>query len=690
MKILHHTCFFSIFFLSVPPVIGQIPQNPDWTDEGEQNSQRYGEQVTMKGDYNGDGYQDLAVGAPKTDSGQTNSGRVYLYLGSDTGLTDTPSWTASSDSGDAFFGGDLSYAGDVDNDGYDDLIVGASEMDSGLTDRGAAFLFRGDSTGLEDTASWIAYGEQAYAFFGRSVSNAGDVNGDGFDDVIVGAYEQDSAKSDAGRAYAFHGSSNGLSNTADWVEGVHEANAWFGRSVSNAGDVNGDGYDDVIVGAPKKGYGTDNYGRIYVYHGDSTGLPQNSDFWCTPPVFSDGKFGRVVTSGGDIDGDGYDDIVVGSDAGGTGGGYAGGEAWAFHGSSTGIQYVNPQEWNYDDTDSYLRFADDLINAGDVNGDGYPDLIVGATGYNSDRGKLFLFTGSDTGYVSTPSSTYAGGQIQTWFGTGLGVGDVDADGSPDLAVGANEYDGAYTDGGKAFVFMNACAANAPSISTTPAAPCKGDSVIMDAGSGYKSYAWSTGDSAQTDTVLLSDTAQYQVKTIGDSGCESKAMIPLTVIDPGFNSIDSSYCLSDDPVSLNGDPSGGSFSGPGVNASSFDPNDAGTGSHTLNYSYTDADGCAESADTTITVKECATGILSHQSEASLELYPNPSAGPITIQHPTGQKWTVEVRDLQGRTLDRFSLKGGKDRSNIGMGELAKGLYTIRFLGNGKERSLKLMIR
>ncbi|MFB6257527.1 MAG: FG-GAP-like repeat-containing protein [Flavobacteriales bacterium] len=670
----------------------QLPQNPDWTEEAEEDTQLYGEQMSLRGDYNDDGYKDLAVGAPKDDSGLSDRGKAFLYLGSDTGLADTAVWTAHGVSDVDYFGGDLSYAGDVNNDGFDDLIVSAPDSDSGMTDRGSAFLFRGDPSGLEDTASSVFYGEQDHAYFGWSVSNAGDVNDDGFDDVIIGAYEQDSSYSDAGRAYLFRGSSSGLSDTAVWVEGVHEANAWFGASVSYAGDLNGDGFDDVVVGCPKKGNATDNFGRAYFYYGSASGLPDTSSYWLTPPIASDGQAGRIVTAAGDIDNDGIDDVVIGSDAGGAGGYYAAGEAWAFHGSPSGIQYVNPQKWNFYPDDNYMRFADDLVNAGDVNGDGYDDLLVGAPEHSSSKGKIYLFTGSDTGYAAQPTSTYEGDQIQSYFGTSVGAGDVTGNGDPDLSVGANRYNVGYPDGGKAFLFLGKCASKAATINASPSSPCMGDSVLLDAGSGYISYAWSTGDSSQTTGVELNDTSTYSIQTVGDSGCVTNSdtlLVPNPLPNPVFTGLDTSFCADDSVVQLNGDPSGGSFSGPGVSSGSFDPQAAGIGSHTLSYSYTDSNGCTGSVDTTVKVVDCATSLARSEGFSGLKLRPNPTKGWVVLEHSPRQELRITIRDLQGKRIDRYELSKHRSRARIDLRELSKGVYYIH-VRSGKRKSVRKLIK
>jgi hypothetical protein len=166
-----------------------------------------------------------------------------VYFGSATGLSRTPNWTAESDQDVAQFGYAVATAGDVNGDGYDDVIVGAFYYVDGEDREGAAFVYYGSATGLSTSPNWTAEGNQAVALFGHSVGTAGDVNGDGYDDVIVGAW----GFAPGGQAYAFYGSATGLS-APNWTGDGEQGGAEFGWSVGTAGDVNGDGYDDVIVG----------------------------------------------------------------------------------------------------------------------------------------------------------------------------------------------------------------------------------------------------------------------------------------------------------------------------------------------------------------------------------------------------------------------------------------------------------
>ena len=175
-------------------------------------------------------------------------------------LATNPNWTAESNQGGARFGHSVATAGDVNGDHYSDVIVGAPEYDNGQGDEGRAYVYHGSAAGLSLTANWTAECNHGGARFGHSVATAGDVNGDGYSDVIVGA---DGYGTDDGKAYVYYGFATGLSSTEGWTAVGHGGSS-LGHSVATAGDVNWDGYSDVIVGAP-------NEGRAYVYRGQGGG-----------------------------------------------------------------------------------------------------------------------------------------------------------------------------------------------------------------------------------------------------------------------------------------------------------------------------------------------------------------------------------------------------------------------------------
>jgi hypothetical protein len=192
-----------------------------------------------------------------------------VYHGSAAGLSVTADWTAVSDRPSALYGISADTAGDVNGDGYSDLIVGASSYTNGESREGRAFLYQGSASGLSATADWTAESNQVDAKFGHFAGMAGDVNGDGYSDIIVGATSYDNGESDEGRAFVYHGSTAGLNSTAAWTAESDQAAAFFGWSVGTAGDVNGDGYSDIIVGAVSYDNGESDEGRAFVYHGSA-------------------------------------------------------------------------------------------------------------------------------------------------------------------------------------------------------------------------------------------------------------------------------------------------------------------------------------------------------------------------------------------------------------------------------------
>ncbi|WP_168210865.1 Ig-like domain-containing protein [Persicimonas caeni] len=432
-----------------PVVVDPLLTTHSWSAEPNQAGALLGSSVSSAGDVNGDGLDDVIIGAPSYDNGQNNEGAAFVYHGSANGLSSTAAWVAESDQGGARFGNSVSGAGDVNGDGFDDVIVGAYFYDNGQSSEGRAFVYHGSTAGLAATPAWTSESDWSMARFGESVGGAGDVNGDGFDDIIVGApyYGNDNE----GRAFVYHGSAGGLSTSADWTADGLFNNTFFGSSVSSAGDVNGDGEDDVIIGGPGYTLGEDDEGSAFVYLGSPSGLATSS-YWNVELDKVDAQFGNAVSSAGDVNGDGYDDIIVGAHT------YSNGEtregrAYVFHGSALGLQ--GTEAWRAELNMADARFGSAVSSAGDLDGDGYDDVIVGARWYSSgesNEGGAFVYHGSANGLSTSAGWTAESNQPNAYFGSSVGsAGDVNNDGVDDIIVGASHYDNGESGEGSAFVY-----------------------------------------------------------------------------------------------------------------------------------------------------------------------------------------------------------------------------------------------
>ena len=178
--------------------------------------------------------------------------------------------------------------GDLNEDGYDDFIVSAPTLNYfNYPDYGGAWVFYGSESGPASNPDWQAVGERQYSLFGSSVAGAGDVNGDGYLDVIIGARGYDSEfVADIGAAYIYYGSESGLATTPGWKVVSDQAYSGFGISVAGLGDVNQDGYADVAVGAPKYSAGESKEGAVFEFWNTASGTASSMNIFCSSSSFS--------------------------------------------------------------------------------------------------------------------------------------------------------------------------------------------------------------------------------------------------------------------------------------------------------------------------------------------------------------------------------------------------------------------
>jgi hypothetical protein len=417
----------------------------DWKETGENNYDYFGTVVASAGDVDGDGYADVLVGAPAY-VGTGNRGKAYLFHGSADGIATFPAWTDLGDFEGVKFGYALAGAGDINGDGFGDVIVGAPTFTLSNS-TGKVYLFYGSASGLSASPDWSATGQAVGDFFGGAVASAGDVNGDGYADLVVGASE---ASSGAGAAYIYHGGPTGPASTADWTFTEESAGAWFGAALAGAGDINGDGYGDLIVGAPRFDNGALlTAGKTYLFTGSASGLG-GSAAWTMTSLSAEKYWGNSVAAAGDVNGDGYGDVVIGAPgltSGDTG------FAQIFHGGPGGLP--STPSWTGMGENTEDRFGASVAGVGDVNGDGYADVMVGAYGYDDDTnngaGKAYLYLGSAIGLPLWPDWGVTGEAQGDGLGAWVaGAGDVNGDGFSDVLGGAKYYGGSNQ--GAAYAFL----------------------------------------------------------------------------------------------------------------------------------------------------------------------------------------------------------------------------------------------
>ena len=429
---------------------------------------QFGFSVRSAGDLNGDGYSDVVVGAPEFSQGQLNEGAVFLYYGGPNGISTTPNVVLEMDQPDSDFGWSVGHAGDVNGDGFSDLIVGAQTWDVSPSDvdMGAAFLYYGSATGIGTTPDLVLgpeAGSVAPQYFGYCVTGAGDLNADGFSEVAIGSNLARYGQFNEGAVWVYPGSVSGLNATARYRLERNQAAAQFGLSVAPAGDINGDGFDDLVVGSHRFDLACANPcddGAVFIYHGQAGAnfLGPRSVLNGTPVLtFNTAgistQTGWAVAGAGDVNGDGYSDVVIGDWRDNIGAQAQEGVAFVYHGSAIGLSTVPATIIQNNQAGSWLGRS--VSSAGDINGDGYADVVVGAVLYNagiSAQGAAYIHLGGPGGISATPFLLIAGGVAGTGLGESVAVaGDVNGDGYSDLILGGPSRNFAWIVHGGTYLF-----------------------------------------------------------------------------------------------------------------------------------------------------------------------------------------------------------------------------------------------
>ena len=435
--------FAALAYVLLSPLQAQSTPPADVTITGESAGNDFGWRAAPAGDVNGDGVEDLIVGAPSYDGIAGFAGRAYLFYGPFTGdinAADADAIISAEAFGDNL-GFSVASAGDVNNDGFDDIIVGARSNDANGIQSGRVYLFYGPISGLlADTDADAIISGAAFDEVGRSVAGVGDLNGDGFDDILIGT--DIAGGSFQGQAFLFNGPLSGErdASSADAIITGSFPNESFGAWVASAGDVNNDGVQDIIVGAPRFPLNGADTGRAYIFYGPVAGsmIATNADVIIFGEQINDG-FGGSVASAGDVNGDGVDDIIVGADQlfnEGTG------KAYVFYGPLAGsIQAGNANAILIGEVAQDL-FGVSVSGTGDFNGDGFDDVIVGAWdngGGGVRSGRAYAFFGPLTGTIAAADADFiVTGQASDQLGLSVAGMDLNGDGLGDLIVGAPQF------------------------------------------------------------------------------------------------------------------------------------------------------------------------------------------------------------------------------------------------------------
>ena len=416
-------------------------------------------------DVTGDGLDDLLIGADREDAGGAGAGAVYVVSGLISADTDLGSLGGPKLVGEALgdhAGISVASPGDVDGDGFADILLGAYDADAGGVAAGVAYLVSGPVSGVLPLADAQArmIGEQAGDLAGFTVAAPGDFDGDGRMDVLVSAYQEDTGGAQAGAVYLFEGPVSGNLRlwTADLKVTGESAGDQAGWSISPAGDTDGDGLADALIGVPYEHASGVYRGAAYVVAGGRSGTfgLDEADAKRTGITAGD-QAGFAVGGGADVDGDGYADILVGApeeDAGGSGAG----AAYLVMGPLSGASSLRTAHTTFVGENNDDMAGSDVAFVGDLDGDGRSDIAIGARlddVAGSDAGAVYLVLdpGAGTVDLADASAKLLGENSGDWVGSAVSAaGDLDGDGAADLVVGVPYDDSHAADAGAVWVLL----------------------------------------------------------------------------------------------------------------------------------------------------------------------------------------------------------------------------------------------
>lgn len=429
---------------------------------GEAASDNAGAAVADAGDFDADGLHDALIGAYYNDAGASNAGAAYVASSADSGTLDLSAVTLKITGTDAndYFGRALSGAGDVDGDGDDDVVVGAYLNDAGATDAGAAYLIGGGLTGTMSAslATAVVVGDGGNDYAARSVTGGGDFDNDGYTEIALGASQEDSGGVDAGSAYVFYGPLSGTSSVSSADahligESIYD---YAGYAVANAGDVNGDGMDDLLVGAYGSDAGGASAGSAYLLLGPLSG---SLDLSLADGRYIGEDAGDQAGSSlgsGDMDNDGLSDVIIGAPEVNDHGSAAGAVYMVLGSVSGDLDLASADAKLRGNSGS--DHAGLSVSVGDIDADGVGDPITGAWGDDtraSTAGVAYVLYGppSGTADLSTVDVLLTGASSSDFAGYSVaGLSDANGDAYGDVLIGAYGQDSGGSSAGSAYLVL----------------------------------------------------------------------------------------------------------------------------------------------------------------------------------------------------------------------------------------------
>jgi hypothetical protein len=393
----------------------------------------FGARVAEAGDVNGDGFDDVVIGSPDFTGDRLEQGRVELFLGSPHGLAPRPAWEARGVDTGEHLGDHVRLVGDLDGDGRRDLLVNSVLV---LSPEGAPVralkAYRAVGAAFDTLPFRILYGPQAGAWYGSDFVDPGDVNGDGFGDLLIGCSTCLERHEAEGRVELFLGSPKGIGERPAWIRYGGMPGVRLGWRLARTGDLDGDGYDDLLFGMAHWNGRQPRQGRALLYRGGPHGPGPEPSGWVdgTQPG---GGLGWNVGGGGDVDGDGHPDLLI-HEHSYSGRGVAEGRVLLFSGADTTLR--PRREWKGFGANARIGFTL-LTLQGDFDGDGRSDVAFASSTY---------LRSDESGSIGIAEVALSGGRRPfdlVWRSTGQDpnhlfayrgeVADVNGDGRDDLLI-----------------------------------------------------------------------------------------------------------------------------------------------------------------------------------------------------------------------------------------------------------------